>query len=128
MPNDWMISLLLFAALVLVLSLYGLTASGHFPRSHRSLALSTGAGSAILYLSIVIAVACALAGVLAAAGSLPWYAAVIGGGGAILSAPLVLQNFSDRFVNGRAALIVLTAAAAVLALLLLRISGGPLVP
>ncbi len=128
MPNDWLIPLLLFTALVLVLSLHGLAASGHFPRAHRSAALSTGAGPATLYLSLVVASACAVAGVVAAARSLPWYAMIIGGGGAILSAPLVLQEFSDRFVDGRAALVVLAAAAAVLASVLLRVSGGPLVP
>ena len=47
---------------------------------------------------------------------IPWYAAVIGGGLAILAAPLVLQQFPDRFVDGRAALLSFAAAGIALAL------------
>src|SRR6478735_3402224 len=53
---------------------------------------------------------------------IPWYAAVIGGGFAILVAPLVLQQFPDRFVDGRASLLSFAAAGALLALLLVRLS------
>jgi hypothetical protein len=49
---------------------------------------------------------------------IPWYAAVIGGGAAILLAPLALQVFPDRIVDGKIALIGFAAAAAVLAALL----------
>ena len=59
-----------------------------------------------------------VAGIAAALMLIPWYAAVIGGGGAILLAPLLLQVFPDRIVDGKAALIGFTAAAAVLAALL----------
>ena len=54
---------------------------------------------------------------------IPWYAAVIGGGLAILAAPLGLQQFSDRFVNGRAALLSFAATGGVLALLLLWLAS-----
>ena len=59
---------------------------------------------------------------LAAWRLIPWYAAVIGGGFAILVAPLVLQQFPDRFVDGRASLLSFAAAGALLALLLVRLS------
>jgi hypothetical protein len=49
---------------------------------------------------------------------IPWYAAVIGGGAAILLAPLALQAFPDRVVDGKIALIGFATAAAVLAALL----------
>jgi len=44
----------------------------------------------------------------------PWYAAVIGGGGAILIAPLALQPLPDHFVDGASALIVFSGASLVL--------------
>ena len=48
---------------------------------------------------------------------IPWYAAVIGGGLAILVAPFVLRQFPDCFVDGRASLLSFAAAGALLALL-----------
>ena len=65
-----------------------------------------------------VAAASVVAGIAATLMLIPWYAAVIGGGGAILLAPLLLQVFPDRIVDGKAALIGFTAAAAVLAALL----------
>jgi hypothetical protein len=55
---------------------------------------------------------------------IPWYAAVIGGGLAILAAPLVLQNFTDRFVDGRGSLMSFAGAGGLLALLLIWLAGG----
>lgn len=111
--------LLLFVALVLVLSLHGLAASGHFPREHRAPALASGLGKLVLYGSLAVAALCLLAGLVAAWQLIPWYAAVIGGGGAILIAPLVLQKFPDRFVDGRASLLIFSATAALLTIPLL---------
>jgi hypothetical protein len=86
-----------FMALVLVASLQGLAASGHFPRGAK--ADRSGPGPAVLFR-------------LDRTGGrrfcgrnnrgpvpLSWYAAVIGGGLCILVAPLVLQFFPDRFVD-----------------------------
>jgi hypothetical protein len=110
----------LFAMLMLTVSLYGLSASGHFPRQTRLPAITTGAGLAVLWLTILIVLACLLAGLFAAWRLIPWYAAVIGGGGGILVAPLVLQWFPDRFVDGKRGLISFATAALLLSLLLLR--------
>lgn len=67
----------------------------------------------------MIVTAASVVGAIAAAWILiPWYAAVIGGGGAILIAPLVLQAFPDRVVDGKTALIGLAATAAALTVLL----------
>jgi hypothetical protein len=49
----------------------------------------------------------------------PWYAAIIGGGFALLFAPLVLRGFSGRFVDGRSAPLAFAAISAGLALLLI---------
>lgn len=58
------------------------------------------------------------AGIATAWMLIPWYAAVIGGGGAILLAPLALQVFPDRIVDGKTVLIGFAAAAVVLAAVL----------
>ena len=108
-----------FAMLMLAVSLHGLTASGHFPRETRIAAMAKGAGPAVLWLSIAIVVASLVMGLVAAWHLVPWYAAVIAGGGGVLVAPLVLQAFPDRFVDGKRGLIAFCVAALALALVLL---------
>jgi hypothetical protein len=54
--------------------------------------------------------------------ALPWYATVIGGGAALLFAPLLLQPLPDSFVNGRRGLLVFAAGAVVLAALMWRVA------
>ena len=123
LPTEALLPLLLFILLLFLLALFALAASGHFPREHRAPTLASGAGFTVLYGSVVVAILCLAAGSAAAWRLIPWYAAVIGGGLAILAAPLGLQQFSDRFVNGRAALLSFIAAGAVLALLLLWLAS-----
>ena len=113
-----LVPLALFTMLMLVISLHGLTASGHFPRETRLAAMAAGAGPAVLWLTILIVAACLLVGLFAAWRLIPWYAAVIGGGGGILVAPLVLQWFPDRFVDGKRGLISFAAATVLLSLAL----------
>ena len=67
---------------------------------------------------MIVTAGSVVAGIAATWMLVPWYAAVIGGGAAILLAPLVLQVFPDRMVDGKIALIGFAAAAAVLAALL----------
>lgn len=109
--------------LMLVVSLHGLTASGHFPSATRLPAMAKGAGPTVLWLSILVVFACLAVGLVGAWRLIPWYAAVIGGGGGVLVAPLVLQLFSDRFVDGKRGLIWFAAAAGMLALILLWVIG-----
>ena len=118
LPADALVPLAIFMALLLALALHGLSASGHFPREHRAPALSSELGRAILYGSIAAALICLAVAIVGALRSIPWYAAIIGGGLAILCAPLVLQRCPDRFVNGRGALLAFAGAGIVLALLL----------
>lgn len=118
LPSSAVLPLLLFMALVLALSLLGLAAAGHFPRERRAPALRTPMGSLILFGSLSIACICLVIGLSVAWQRIPWYAAVIGGGAVALLAPLVLQLFSDRFVDSRGALIGFASAAALVALLI----------
>jgi hypothetical protein len=104
-------------ALVLVLSLYGLTVSGHFPAEHRATSLRTGAGQLLLWGTIALCAALALAAVVFAWRHVPLYAAVIGGGAMVLMAPLLLQPLPDRFVNGRRGLVMFTGLGVGLALM-----------
>ncbi len=114
------IPLVLFMALILAATLHGLAASGHFPRAPQP----SGAGvePIILFGSIAIAIAGLAGGIVAAVWFVPWYAVIIGGGLSILVAPLVLQRFSDRFVDSSAALLTLAAANIVLAILLIALT------
>ena len=119
MPSfDDAVPLIVFAALLLVLSLHGLAASGQFPREHRKPALATTLGAALLHGSIALAVVSVGVALLGAWRLIPWYAAVIGGCLAILAAPLVLQQFPDHFIDGRASLLSFASAGALLALVL----------
>jgi hypothetical protein len=98
-------------ALVLVLSLYGLTVSGHFPEEHRDPALRVGSGPLLLWGTIALCGLLTLAALLFAWQRVPLYAAVIGGGAMVLAAPLLLQPFPDSFVNGRRGLVIFAALA-----------------
>lgn len=108
----------IFVVLMLLVSLQTLSASGHFPKASRLPALSQGSGPLVLWTSIIVTAASVVAGIAAAWTQIPWYAAVIGGGAAILLAPLALQLFPDHIVDGKSALIGFAAAAAALAAVL----------
>jgi hypothetical protein len=109
--------LALFMALVLVLSLFGLTVSGHFPAEHRTPALCTSAGRIVLWGTIALSAVLALSTLAFAWARVPLYAAVIGGGAMALSAPLLLQPLPDSFVDGRRALLTFTGLGIALALM-----------
>jgi hypothetical protein len=124
LPEAALIPLALFTALLLFVSLFALAASGQFPHEHRAPALASGFGALILYGTIAVAFISLLVAFFAAWRLIPWYAAVIGGGLAILAAPLVLQKFTDRFVDGRGSLMSFAGAGGLLALLLIWLAGG----
>jgi hypothetical protein len=116
---DW-VALGLLMGSVLLVALYGLAASGHFPAEFRPQTLQRGWGALVLWgTMIATGIAGAVALVLAWR-ALPWYATVIGGGAALLFAPLLLQPLPDSFVNGRRGLLVLAAGAVVVAALMWR--------
>jgi hypothetical protein len=123
LPEAVWIPLALFTTLLLFVSLHALAASGQFPREHRAPTLMSGGGAIVLYGTIAVALISLLAALFAAWRLIPWYAAVIGGGLAILAAPLVLQQLTDRFVDGCTSLVSFAAAGALLALLLVWLAG-----
>ncbi len=110
-----LISTALFAALALAAALQGLAASGHFPRTSKT----AGVGSVVLFGSLLPTAVGFAAGTVAALQLTPWYAVVIGGGVAVLVAPLVLQLFSDRFVDSRGAPVAFATATTLLAIVLI---------
>ena len=116
---DLIPSLLAFAALLFAVALLALSVSGHFPRRAAS---SAGPGALILWTSMLAGLAAAAVGVATAWRHLPWAPAIIAGGLAILAAPLVLQQFPDRFVDGRGALAAFGGAAIVVALILVAVT------
>ncbi len=111
MPLPPLPELVLFMTLVLVISVYVLAVSGHFPKEFRSEALKGPLGRLILWGTMVVIAGSSLLGLALAYEGVPWYAAVIGGGLMILVTPFVLQPLPDSFVNGRSALLLLAAIA-----------------
>src|SRR5439155_23323020 len=107
---------------VLLVALYGLAASGHFPAEFRSEKLRRGWGALVLWGTMIATGLAGAAALVLAWRALPWYATVIGGGAALLFAPLLLQSLPDSFVNGRRALLVFAAGAVVLAALMWRVA------
>jgi len=106
---------MLFTGATLLIALYGLTVSGHFPAEFRGAALRGGQGILLLRATMVVAGLAGVVVLVRAWNTLPWYAAVIGGGAMLLFAPLLLQPLPDRFVNGRGGLITFSLGAALLA-------------
>ena len=120
MPEMNWVALGLLMGSVLFVALYGLAASGHFPAEFRPERMQRGWGAQVLW-GTMMATGLAGAAVLVLAWrALPWYAIVIGGGAALLFAPLLLQPLPDSFVNGRRGLLVLAAGAVILAALMWR--------
>lgn len=111
----------LFVAQVLVLALYGLTVSGHFPAEHRRPSLRSKTGTALIWITLGVAICAAVLSGMRAA-SLPLAPAVIGAGAAVLFAPLLLQPLPDSFVDSPVGLITLSTAAAGLAALSLTLA------
>jgi hypothetical protein len=77
-------------------------------------------GGLVLWGTLAMAGLAGLAALATAWRTLPWYATVIGGGAALLFAPLLLQPLPDSFVNGRRGLLVFATAAVLLAGLMWR--------
>jgi len=125
---DAILPLVLFTLLMLMLSLHALSASGHFPREHRAAALRSLLGVVILHGTILVGLTALIAGLWAAWRLIPWYAAVIAGGLAILAAPLVLQEFSDSFVDDHRSLLSFAGASLALAIMLLLLTINRVVP
>src|SRR5436190_24282621 len=118
---DW-VALGLLMGSVLLGTLYGLAASGHFPAEFRPEKLQRGWGALVLSGTMIATGLAGAAALVLAWRALPWYATVIGAGASLLFAPLLLQPLSDSFVNGRRGLLVLAAAAVVLAALMWRVA------
>jgi hypothetical protein len=115
------VPLVLLVALILSTALLGLAVSGHFPMQAGK---TSGPRASLLIGSLVIAVVCLIVGIAAALRFVPWYAAIIGGGFALLASPLVLRIFPDRFVDGRGAVLTFSTVSVVLTLIQLWLVIG----
>lgn len=107
--------LALFAVTVLVLTLFLLTVSTHFPTTERRANLRSATGRALLWGSVVVAGLAAIMAARLAWLALPGYAVVLAAGTAVLVAPLMLKPLSDQFLDSPAGLVVFAVTALVLA-------------
>jgi hypothetical protein len=114
-------TLALFIIGVTLLTLYGLTVSGHFPFELRTKELQKLIGGFVIGATLVTSGLTAIIMIVVAFGVLPWPAIIIGGGGALLAGPLVLRVLPDDFVDGFAGILTFAAAAIVIGLLLLAL-------
>ncbi len=123
LPLHAIVPLILFMALLLAAALCALAASGHFPIEHRAPSLRSPAGAGILYGALALSALCTLLGIVLIFPVAPWYAVVIGGCLVMLATPLLLQPFSDRFVNGRGALLTFAGTSVLMTALLFYTAG-----
>lgn len=123
--SESILPLLLFMALVGIVSLLGLAASGQFPHENRSPALRSATGATILFGTVLVALICFGIGIAMAWRAVPWFAAIIGGGAVVLAAPFALRPLPDRFVDGRGALIVFAALGVLVTLALVWVALAP---
>jgi hypothetical protein len=107
----------IFMGLVLVLSLYGLTVSGHFPAEFRHPSFKTAIGKTVLWATLANAALLAITAAAVAWRCLPLYATILAAGAMLLVAPLLLRPLPDSFVNGRGGLLLFAAIGLALALL-----------
>lgn len=91
---------------MLTMSMYALAASGQFPLAHRTEPFRSALGGMVLFGSIALTFVALVAGIYFVHASIPWYALVIGGGLMMLITPLLLPNFSDKFVDGCGSLLM----------------------
>ncbi len=96
-------------------------AAGHFPAQSRAESFRTPSGAAVLWGSIGLVAISAIGALYFAAATLPWYAAVIGGGLMILTAPLAVQPLPNRVVDSRAALLAFAVLSLALGLTALQL-------
>jgi MFS family permease len=122
--TNW-VALGLLMGSVLLVALYGLAASGHFPAEFRSEKVQRGWGALVLWGTIIATGLAAVVALVLAWRALPWYAIVIGAGAALLFAPLLLQP-PPKLRQRRRGLLV-SAGAVVLAALMWRVAS-PVIP
>jgi hypothetical protein len=111
-------TLALFVLAITLLTLYGLTVSGHFPFELRSKGLQTPIGTIVIGVTLLLAAVAALIVLVIALDVLPWTAIVLAGGAALLAGPLLLRVFPDEFVDGIAGMVTFALAAIATALIL----------
>jgi hypothetical protein len=122
-----LLELALFMGAMILLALYVLTASGHFPAEFRGTRLRDSFGTLILWGTMAMTALAGVAAIGAAWLLLPWYAIIIGGGATLLMAPLVLQAFPDRVVDGRSGLLAFSAGACLAAAAIWLVARAPTV-
>jgi hypothetical protein len=111
-------NLVLFIVGFTLLTLYGLTVSGHFPASARSNELQTPVATFVIALTLLMSGLAAMILIGVAVIALPWTTIIIAGGGAVLAGPVLLRVFPDDFVDGLGGMVSFALATIVIAIVL----------
>lgn len=111
-------TLTLFIIGMTLLTLYGLTVSGHFPFEARSKELQSPIGTFVIGATLLSSGAAASVLVVSALNALPWTAIIIGGGAALLAGPILLRAFPDDFVDGLAGMTTFALTAIIIAVVM----------
>jgi hypothetical protein len=112
-----------FSALIAIIAVFALSLSGHFPAEPKKRELKDWPGRALLVSCIIVVAFCTAKALGLAMGHLPAPIAIIGAGGSLLAAPLLLQKLPDSFIDSRGGLAALAGVAAVLAFLAGRVAA-----
>ena len=114
------IALYTLTAFAAVLAVVGV--SGFYPVEARPTALRRPGGSVLIHLLALVALALLATAAWLAVTAIPWTAAVIAGGLAILFAPAIFESLPRRFWDSRAGVAV-TAGGAICLLLAIHLAA-----
>ncbi len=112
-----------FSALIMALAMFGLTVATHFPIAVRAPHMQTWRAKLVIAGGMVVAAIAAALAIGFAAERLPAPVTIIGAGGALLAAPLMLRRVPDRILNGEAGLIAFAGMCGLLAFVINRLAG-----
>ena len=110
--------LALFIVGLTLLTLYGLTVSGHFPASARSKELQTAIATLVIAATLLGSGLAAVILIGIAIPALHWTTIIVAGGGVVLAGPVLLRAFPDDFVDGLAGMVSFAFGALAIALVL----------
>lgn len=113
-----------FIAAATIITLGAILLAGHFPVERLPQPLRSGSSRGLVWLNLLLLAGLLFVALAIAVQRMPWPAAVIGGGLAVLFAPLLFQVLPARWRDGRTGLLGQALLSAALLILLLPLVQG----